>query len=616
MYRKTFIGKCVLVSFLFIFFASGVFTIADAAVPVLTNGSLTGTPVADEVPAGWTIPNPPTATPSTVNENGPFNFTDVPWTLSPDGGTFVRGNGHVDVEFQDAFEQSVSGFTIGASYTLDFYQTNLGFRDQGHNWDDWLERDGYWGLFVDGALVGQSTTIGGPATFDTPIVWSSDSISFTASGTTQTIRLQAFTAEAEIAYLGIDGLRFFSEICDNGIDDDGDGLVDSDDPDCDPPPPPPPTRVGLNVRCLHEPIYPQLGDEVTITAEAIDNNGNAVVPDVAEIYRRGDLNEPVKTVINQNAFVTFVATSGSFSYGCRVEKDTDEAKSWNHFDEKLRSVDVGVPNNPDWKAIPVIYNGPVSEKIDIIFFPDDTEYLSFSDPKFLIDVHDLLDEGYFTIPWFVQFQWLFNFWIAMDNTADASPKTILPPDPTTPGTQLCRNIAPDNFEKNYAWAEAAGIVHTSVCRDNASSSVFTIEMQASRLQVVAHEIGHAAFGFADEYCCDGGYFSSKFRKTKEEYDPPFPNLFETEVDCQADAFNRPYSAFDCRPIATEGDFVWWIGEPDYGAGIPQVDEIRDLMQQTGGEKLSPTLTVDRYEVGDSERDRLIWMLGNCTLGDC
>jgi len=191
-------------------FVSSVFTIADAAEPVLTNGSLTGTPVADEVPPGWTIPNIPTATPSTVDENGPFNFTDVPWTLSPDGGTFVRGNGHVDVEFQDAFEQSVSGFTPGESYTLEFFQTNLGFRDLGPGdpprWDDWLERDGYWGLFVDSILVGQSTTISGPANFDDPILWLSDGITFTASSAAQTLRLQAFTAESEIAYLGIDGL--------------------------------------------------------------------------------------------------------------------------------------------------------------------------------------------------------------------------------------------------------------------------------------------------------------------------------------------------------------------------------------------------------------------------
>jgi hypothetical protein len=186
-------------------FVSSVFTIADAAEPVLTNGSLTGTPIANEVPPGWTIPIP-TASPSTVGENGPFNFTDVPWTLSPDGGTFVRGNGHVDVEFQDAFEQSVSGFAPGESYTLEFFQTNLGFRDVGPSWDDWLVRDGYWGLFVNDTLVGQSTTISGPAKFDDPILWLSDGITFTASSATQTLRLQAFTAESEIAYLGIDGL--------------------------------------------------------------------------------------------------------------------------------------------------------------------------------------------------------------------------------------------------------------------------------------------------------------------------------------------------------------------------------------------------------------------------
>ena len=184
-------------------FALAIFTKADAA-PVLMNGSLDGTVGANTAATDWTIAN---ATPDLVDENGPFNNTGVLWTLSPDGGTFARGNGHHSDpgQFSEAFEQTVSGFTIGESYALEFSQTNLGFYND--NFGDWFNRDGYWGLFVDDILVGQSTTIGGPTNFDDPIAWLSDSIAFTATSATQTIRLQAFTDDTSgIAYLGIDGL--------------------------------------------------------------------------------------------------------------------------------------------------------------------------------------------------------------------------------------------------------------------------------------------------------------------------------------------------------------------------------------------------------------------------
>ena len=185
-------------------FSIGIYAKADAA-PVLLNGSLNGTVGENMAASDWSIAN---ATPDIVDATGPFNNTGVNWTLSPDGGTFARGNGHHSdpASFSEAFEQTVSGFTNGASYTLEFSQTNLGFYNA--RFGDWFNRNGYWGLFVDDILVGQSTTIGGPTNFDDSIVWLSDSITFTATSVTQTIRLQAFTADLSgIAYIGIDGLQ-------------------------------------------------------------------------------------------------------------------------------------------------------------------------------------------------------------------------------------------------------------------------------------------------------------------------------------------------------------------------------------------------------------------------
>lgn len=175
----------------------------DAA-PVLVNGSLDGVVGANMAATGWTIAN---ATPDIVDANGPFNNTGVPWVLSPDGGTFARGNGTGDPVFQEAFEQTVAGFAIGQTYALNFFQTNLGFIATSGN--QWRDQPGFWSLFVDDVLVGASAVIAAPDGPDELIQWVADSILFTATGTTQTLRLEAFRTEpAElIAYMGIDGLE-------------------------------------------------------------------------------------------------------------------------------------------------------------------------------------------------------------------------------------------------------------------------------------------------------------------------------------------------------------------------------------------------------------------------
>ena len=193
--------------------------------PVLVNGSLTGT-AGNTTATPWTITS---GYPGIVDANGPANNTGVPWTLSPDGGTFARcvGSGVSGITKEDAFEQTLSGFTIGASYTLQFYLTNLGW----FVGTEWRNHEGYWGLFVNNTLVGRSTVIDGPINPSTTIQWYSDSITFTATDTVQTLRLVAFTANPIIytggldgkqAYMGIDGLR----LLDGGVVPLPDTLVD------------------------------------------------------------------------------------------------------------------------------------------------------------------------------------------------------------------------------------------------------------------------------------------------------------------------------------------------------------------------------------------------------
>lgn len=176
------------------------------AIPDFTNGSLTGTPGESTPAPGWAIAN---STPDLVDANGPFNNTGVPWTLSPDGGTFARCNGNGDPEFEEAFEQTVSGLTGGMVYRVDFYQANLGFRVIATG--EWRNHPGYWALRVNGVRKGQSDGIAGPSTSTDPVVWLADDIEFLATNETLTLEFRAFSTAMvveelyQVGYMAIDG---------------------------------------------------------------------------------------------------------------------------------------------------------------------------------------------------------------------------------------------------------------------------------------------------------------------------------------------------------------------------------------------------------------------------
>jgi len=395
------------------------------------------------------------------------------------------------------------------------------------------------------------------------------------------------------------------EICDNGIDDDGDGLVDGDDPDCDPEPPPPPNPdfVDMKVRCLHEPLFPASGESVTIRSAVIDGEGAAFTAQSIEIYLDQNFS-PTHFVENQSETSYTFTPSGDFRYGCRATNVWEIATSWHINVEALRTVDVGALMAPELAAIPIGVSGVVSKQLDVVFFADDNEYSSFTDPQFQSDVYSLIYEGYFTIPWFVEHQWLFNFWIATDS-GDSSPN---PDNVDQFGNLKCFKTKPENFDEDYSWADTASLVHTSNCRDGAAGGAFSIEMESGRLQVVAHETGHSPFGLSDEYPNKPqGYFEKN----------NFPNVFKTEQDCIDNAVARTYEASDCRLLATDNDNQeWWLGEPDYGTGINKIDEVKDLMQQTGGVIDLDGNTLDRYKVGNSERDPMGWFVARCRNGDC
>lgn len=170
---------------------------------VIANGSLTGPTGTILVPPSWSIWQ---ATPDTVDASGPLNFTGTPWTLSPDGGTFVHAVGGTFPN-SEGFAQTVSGFTAGQTYQIDFFQTNLGAFDPASAF--WMGSDGMWQLVVDGAPTDLGTVISKQATESDPVVWSADSFTFTATAATHEL---AFLARSDFpggppSFMGIDGIR-------------------------------------------------------------------------------------------------------------------------------------------------------------------------------------------------------------------------------------------------------------------------------------------------------------------------------------------------------------------------------------------------------------------------
>lgn len=409
------------------------------------------------------------------------------------------------------------------------------------------------------------------------------------------------------------------EICDNGIDDDGDGLIDgNDEEDC------PSSGIGLAVACLHDPIYPMTeGDAIEINARALDGDGNPVRADVIEIWwTAADTIATKPALAEKNAetasFTFSPIGEGAIIYSCYASREVGTVREIRFSGWRL--VDIGAPDNPDFPAIPVLLNGGLSRNIDIVFFPDEDEYPGgHLDPGFHQDVYDLINEGLYTIPWFVEFQAFFNFHLGR-TTANSGPD----PDDDDPSDDIdCLREAPDlspwqefgrirGYKSVFSFADAGAIVHTSECRDNAGSpGMFTIEAKRNLLQIIAHEMGHRPFGLSDEYCCDGGY------QSRGLFGPPFHNLFRNESGCRTNAADRGYDPDACRELFASGR-NWWLFEPDFVIPNDRTSEIGDVMQNTGREKcgFDSNQTCRALRVGISEVDRLHWMLDECLDDKC
>lgn len=349
---------------------------------------------------------------------------------------------------------------------------------------------------------------------------------------------------------------------------------------------PPASVAGLNVRCAHDPLWPDSGDQVTVTAEALDGslasrNADEVQVWVDDPAAFTDPDTPAHTATGvQSTTHTTDPLDGvkEFSYGCTVIDDGEEVfTGW-------RTVAVGGPH-PDEHgsgAAPVMAPTTKAGGLDIVFVADEDNYSGASDQNFQDDVRDLIKDGYFSadgnvnISSFLENQDAVNFWIASE-------------------TGNARSSSCDHEHPSVSWADAMGVLHTNTFRDCAPGGERVFSSEPTSLGTAVHETGHRPFGLADEYPADGstgdgGYFELETK----------PNVYDQEEDCKRDKPTLAGGSTSCRSF-TEAD-VWFLGDDTWFTPEPTSD---DLM-----------LDDSPWQARPADERRMNWIFGLCRSAEC
>lgn len=167
---------------------------AARAESLVINGSLEGDIANMELPAGWVVLG---GTPDTMDTTSNVGVQDwrsfaVAPTASPDGGTWV-GLG-ITGNYIEQFGQSISGLTVGQTYTVSWQAANFGV----NNFNNSYLGSNAIGVLLDGASIGQGAKLSLSSS------WHAQSLSFVATSTSPLLSFRL--ANAEKAYLGIDGI--------------------------------------------------------------------------------------------------------------------------------------------------------------------------------------------------------------------------------------------------------------------------------------------------------------------------------------------------------------------------------------------------------------------------
>ena len=214
----------------------------------------------------------------------------------------------------------------------------------------------------------------------------------------------------------------------------------------------------------------------------------------------------------------------------------------------------------DSKLIPLIINGPVESKIDIVFIPSSTTYDCNLKKKIAIDTYtgdrqrfvnevtskiiplfsrlDTLTSAQVGLP--LDYADRFNFYYYWD------------PEDKADAFEGCAGKLPEQFRKNAPATDVAVILYPSYlgrysgspCEPNACSnglgpgSGSQLKAPADSSMIFLHESGHVVFGLIDTYCGPTYY----------QENSPSPNVWSTLDSCMTSAAQEHWNTSECRQI--------------------------------------------------------------------
>jgi hypothetical protein len=190
----------------------------------------------------------------------------------------------------------------------------------------------------------------------------------------------------------------------------------------------------LRVHCMHDPIWPDDGTTVRISAEALDPTGSAVTADEIEIWE-GHGATPAATCSTASTCQHQVTTHDGteLSYLCLARQGDREATTgW-------RAVTVG----DEADKIKGLVTGDRDERVDIVFHRNTFDFDGRWNATFLTAVHNFVDT-YLRRDFILQNQDRFNFWIGKDAASI---------------TSSCGFWFPPERHGDYIFVEGAAVVH-------------------------------------------------------------------------------------------------------------------------------------------------------------
>jgi hypothetical protein len=216
------------------------------------------------------------------------------------------------------------------------------------------------------------------------------------------------------------------------------------------------------------------------------------------------------------------------------------------FNENLNYVEDGICRaSCDMKCVPLIKNGKSSDKIDVVIIPNRWDYLNDHD-LFFERAMEVVENSYLEqeLLGHLWHRYKFDFWYfprfgGRVNLVNCNPGCD------------CEWHEPTHIDDDCPFADVKAIIHENSCRDYASGDMFSSEPYS--YDTFVHESGHALFDLADQYDDSPGCGTHYFQGS------PYPNIFDTKSDCEANSVHPE----DCESTRfTSCDGGWWKADAD------------------------------------------------------